>query len=58
MTAICSGALRDALDSDGGASSRCSDRACSPWRPSTTPNSTFCPALSVVTPGGSAFERT
>ena len=58
MTVICSGGLRWALDSDGGASTTRSDSACSPLRPSTMPNSTFWPALRLVTPGGSAVART
>ena len=58
ITVICSGGLRWALDSDGGTSTMCTENACSPLRPSTTPNSTRWPAFKLVTPGGNALART
>ena len=43
---------------DGGASTRRTDSACGPRRPSAMPNSTRCPGFSAATPAGSAALRT
>src|SRR5204862_320162 len=43
---------------EGSGSSSVTDRACSPRRPSTMPNSTRAPGLSAGTPAGSAEEWT
>ena len=49
---------RVAATTDGSASTTVTCRACGPRRPSMTPNSTFCPGLSVAIPVGSADDRT
>ena len=41
ITAMASGFFRVAFDSEAGGSMRRNDSACSPRRPSITPNSTF-----------------
>src|ERR1700678_3365721 len=61
MTIISSGALRGFFSGTvtvGGGSSRRTCSACTPLRPSATPNSTRCPCLRAVVPAGSAVECT
>src|SRR3954454_7798054 len=53
ITPMSSAGLRVRAAIDGGASSRLTDSACAPRRPSTTLNSTRAPPLTAVVPDGS-----
>lgn len=58
ITVMSSGFFRVAATTDGSGSSTRTDNACSPRRPSATPNSTRWPGFSSVTPPGSASRCT
>src|SRR5919206_3273508 len=58
MLTISAGFLRSALDTEAGASSTRTCRACSPLRPWATPNSTRAPGFNEAVPSGRALERT